>query len=122
MNVTRTSILTGTTQTLYIEGLTQDMLDSYHDGELIQNALAGIAIELREFVMTGISPAEWAEKLPENDDDPHPGEDMLSWDNDGDGYHIEEGEDVWSNLARSKQAMELLSVLFAGQKPTTEEN
>jgi hypothetical protein len=122
MNVTRTSILTGTTQTIYIEGLTQDMLDRYNGGELIQNALAGIAIELREFVMTGISPAEWKEKLPEDDDEPHPGEDMLSWDNDGDGYHIEEGEDVWSNPTNSKQAIELLNALFAGQKSTTEEN
>jgi hypothetical protein len=77
MNVTRTSILTGTTQTLYIEGLTQDMLDRYHDGELIQNALASIPIELREFVMTGISPAEWKEKLPEDDDD-YSGECMMA--------------------------------------------
>ncbi len=78
MNVTRTSILSGTTKTIFIEGLTQDMLDRYHDGELIQNALAGIPVELREFVMTGISPAEWKEKLPE-DDEPHPGECMLDW-------------------------------------------
>jgi len=79
MNVTRTSILSGTTKTIFIEGLTQDMLDRYHNGELIQNALAGIPIELREFVMTGISPAEWKEKLPEDDDEPHPGECMLDW-------------------------------------------
>jgi len=54
------------------------MLDRYYDGELIQDALAGIPIEFREFVMTGISPAEWKEKLPE-DDEPHPGECMLDW-------------------------------------------
>ena len=78
MNVTKTSILTGKTTTLFIEGLTQDMLDRYHNGELIQDALAGIPVELREFVRTGISPAEWKEKLPE-DDEPHPGECMLDW-------------------------------------------
>lgn len=79
MNVTRTSILSGTTQTIFIDGLTQAMLDRHADGELIQDALAGIPVELREFVMTGISPAEWAEKLPEDDDAPHAGECMLGW-------------------------------------------
>jgi hypothetical protein len=79
MNVTRKSILSGTTKTIFIEGLTQDMLDRYHNGELIQNALAGIPIELREFVMTGISPEEWESALPPEEEEYHPGECMLDW-------------------------------------------
>ena len=71
MNVTRTSILSGKTSTLFIEGLTQDMLDSWENGALIQDALAGIPQELREFVMTGVTPQEWDERIgsePEEDE------------------------------------------------------
>ena len=64
MNVTRTSILSGKTSTLFIPGLTQSMVDSWTQGELIQIALAGIPQELQEFVMTGITPQEWLERLP----------------------------------------------------------
>jgi len=71
MHVTRTSILSGKTSTLFIEGLTQEMLDSWQSGALIQDALAGISQELREFVMSGVTPEEWDEKIgpePEEDD------------------------------------------------------
>tara|TARA_B100001778_G_scaffold83001_1_gene67336 strand:+ start:33 stop:236 length:204 start_codon:yes stop_codon:yes gene_type:complete len=67
MNVTKTSLLSGRTNTIFIEGLTQDMLTAYEGGELIQDALAGIAPEMREFVMTGITPEEWSRHLPEED-------------------------------------------------------
>ena len=70
MNVTKTSILTGKTTTLFIEGLTQDMLDSWNNGALIQEALRGIPQELREFVMTGVTPEEWDERIgPEPEED-----------------------------------------------------
>ena len=64
MNITRTSPLSGATSTVFINGLTQDMLDRWNGGELIQDALASIPQELREFVMTGITPQEWLERLP----------------------------------------------------------
>jgi len=69
MNVTRTSMLSGETNTLYVEGLTQDMVDRWQQGELIQVALAGVPQELREFVMTGITPQEWLERLPSEPED-----------------------------------------------------
>ena len=69
MNVTRTSILTGSVNTLFIEGLTHDMLTAYESGELIQDALAGIAPQMREFVMTGVTPEEWDRLMPEDDDE-----------------------------------------------------
>ena len=71
MNVTRKSILSGEMNTLFIEGLTQDMLDSWENGALIQEALVGIPQELREFIMSGITPDEWDEMIgpePEEDD------------------------------------------------------
>ena len=64
MNVTRTSMLSGESNTLFIEGLTQEMVDRWKQGELVQVALAGIPQELREFIMTGITPKEWLERLP----------------------------------------------------------
>ncbi|MAG24048.1 hypothetical protein CMI47_00575 [Candidatus Pacearchaeota archaeon] len=64
MDLTRTSPITGVTSTIFIEGLTQEMIDRWKAGEMIQDALAGIPQELREFVMTGISPAEWNKMFP----------------------------------------------------------
>ena len=40
------------------------MIDDWEGGELIQIALATIPQEMREFVMTGITPQEWAQHLP----------------------------------------------------------
>ena len=107
MNVTKTSILTGKTSTLFIEGLTQDMLDSWKDGALIQEALRGIPQELREFVMTGVTPEEWEERIG-----PEPEED--EWDDwDVSGEPIDED-----------RVMDLLGygALFLGQDTIEKEN
>ena len=64
MFITKTSMISGVAKTLWVEGLTKDMLKAWEDGALIQDALAGIPQELREFVMTGISPEEWSRALP----------------------------------------------------------
>ena len=60
MNITRTSVLTNRVHRIFVEGLTQEMLDRYRDGAPIQDALSGISPSMREFVMTGITPNEWA--------------------------------------------------------------
>jgi hypothetical protein len=107
MNITRKSILSGDMNTLFIEGLTQDMLDSWENGTLIQEALAGIPLELREFVMTGVTPDEWDNKIgPE----PEEGE----WDDwDASGEPLDE-----------EHIMELLGngALFLGQSIIEQEN
>jgi hypothetical protein len=107
MNVTRTSILSAETNTLFIEGLTQDMLDAWHNGALIQEALAGIPLELREFVMTGVTPDEWNEKIGEE-----PEED--EWDD----------WDVSGEPLDEEHIMELLGngALFLGQSIIEQEN
>lgn len=69
MNITRTSPLSGVINTIFINGLTQKMLDKWDRGELIQDALASIPQELREFVMTGITPQEWSRLLPSEEED-----------------------------------------------------
>ncbi len=69
MNITRTSPLSGVINTIFINGLTQKMLDKWDRGELLQAALASIPQELREFVITGITPQEWARLLPYEEED-----------------------------------------------------
>jgi hypothetical protein len=69
MFVTKTSMITGQQNTLWVEGLTQDMLKSWEDGALIQEALSSIPQELREFIMSGITPTEWNNVFPNEEDD-----------------------------------------------------
>jgi hypothetical protein len=77
MFITKTSMISGVAKTLWIEGLTQDMLKAWEEGALIQVALAGIPQEFREFVMTGISPEEWAGRFPPEPEDEEVSEDGL---------------------------------------------
>ena len=67
MFLTKTSMITGKQNTLWVEGLTNSMLKSWEDGALIQDALAGVPQEFREFVMTGITPEEWNKTFPEEE-------------------------------------------------------
>ncbi len=69
MLVTRKSIITGATNTIEIPGLTNDMVESWENGMMIQDAMPNITPEMREFVMTGITPEEWSRHLPEDDED-----------------------------------------------------
>ena len=39
--------------------VTQEHLDAWKSGELIQNAMPNISADDREFLMTGITPEEW---------------------------------------------------------------
>ena len=60
MKITRTSRLTGKTSVMDLK-ITQAQLDAWVDGELVQNAMPQLSAEEREFLMTGITPAEWNE-------------------------------------------------------------
>tara|TARA_Y100001963_G_scaffold145647_1_gene219551 strand:- start:327 stop:539 length:213 start_codon:yes stop_codon:yes gene_type:complete len=68
MFVTKTSMITGQQNTLWVEGLTQDMIKKWEGGALIQDAMATIPQELREFVMSGITPDEWNATFPEEEE------------------------------------------------------
>ena len=39
--------------------VTQEQLDAWKSGELIQTAMPNVAADDREFLMTGITPEEW---------------------------------------------------------------
>lgn len=64
MLITRKSPFTGKTRTMNIP-VTQEQLDRWRNGTLIQNAMPNIAPEHREFIMTGITNEEWLEAFGE---------------------------------------------------------
>jgi len=59
MKIVRTSRLTGNTSAMELP-ITKEQLAAWVDGELIQNAMPQLNADQREFVMTGITPDEWA--------------------------------------------------------------
>ena len=58
MLITRKSILTGRERTFDID-VTQEQIDAWLGGEMIQNAMPHLSPEAREFIMTGIVDPEW---------------------------------------------------------------
>jgi len=68
MKITRKSILTGKVHTMDLP-VSQEQLDAYEKGEYLQYAFPQLLPEEREFIKTGITPAEWAEKLGSDDDE-----------------------------------------------------
>ena len=72
MKITRASELTGVTRTLDIP-VTDDQIQAWLDGMLIQAAMPNLDADQREFVKTGITPDEWdslyPDEAPEDHDD-----------------------------------------------------
>ena len=67
LEVTRTSILTGKTNTISLP-VTQEQLDLYENSkELIQNVMPNLTNEQREFVKTGITGQEWNKLMNEGE-------------------------------------------------------
>ena len=58
MKITKTSELTGVTRTLDLP-VTEDQIQVWLDGMLIQAAMPNLDAAQREFVKTGITPEEW---------------------------------------------------------------
>jgi len=58
MKIERTSAMSGVTRTLDLP-VTQEQLDAWKGGELIQNAMPHLSADEREFIMTGITNEEW---------------------------------------------------------------
>ena len=62
MIVTRKNIFTGVERSLYLD-VTQEGLNRWKNGELIQNVFHHSSVDEREFLMTGIIGEEWNELL-----------------------------------------------------------
>lgn len=60
MYVTRKSMFTGRTHRIFIPGLTPEMIAAWKGGQLAQEAFKGLTPEMIEFIMTGVTPAEWS--------------------------------------------------------------
>jgi len=60
MLIKRQSDLSGKTRIIEID-VTQEQLDQWASGTLIQNAMPNLDDDDREFIMSGITPAEWDE-------------------------------------------------------------
>lgn len=69
MLVTKTSQMSGKTNTIEID-VTEEQLyrvaNRRENGELIQNIVPNLSKDLREFLMSGITPTEWNEMFAEN--------------------------------------------------------
>lgn len=58
MQITRVSRLSGATNTLDLP-VTQEQMDAYIGGQLLQDAFPALPAAHREFISTGITPTEW---------------------------------------------------------------
>jgi hypothetical protein len=64
MKVTRTSPFSGQTNTREIN-VTPEQLEAWQSGRKIQDVMWNVSADDREFIMTGITPEEWAETFKE---------------------------------------------------------
>ena len=69
MLITKRSPFTGKTHTAEIP-VTQEQIDDWKGGTLIQRAMPNLNANQREFIMTGITPSEWTETFG-NADNPN---------------------------------------------------
>ena len=58
MKITRTNPFNGEVNTLNIE-VTDEQIQAYMDGALIQNAFPNLSADDREFIKTGITAESW---------------------------------------------------------------
>ena len=64
MEITKTSMFTGKSHTFEID-VTEEQIADWQSGTLIQKAMPNLAPETREFLMTGVTPEEWAANFGE---------------------------------------------------------
>lgn len=62
MKIVRTSMLTGQVRTKDLP-ITQEELDRYERGEIVQHVWPHLSANDREFIMTGITEEEWNESF-----------------------------------------------------------
>lgn len=60
MLITRKSMFSGKEHTLEVP-CTEEQLKAWSNGVHIQNAMPNVPADLREFIITGVTPEEWNE-------------------------------------------------------------
>jgi len=68
MQITRKSPHSGLTYVFDLP-VTQEQYDAWQNGMLIQDAMPNLPSYWREYIMSGITPAEWDEMFPPEPDD-----------------------------------------------------
>ena len=68
MQITKQSMFTGEIHTREID-VTEDQIRRWQGGELIQNVMPHLSPDDREFLMTGVTPEEWAEEFSEEEEE-----------------------------------------------------
>jgi hypothetical protein len=68
MIITRRSPVTGNINNLDLP-ITQEELDMWKAGSLIQNVFPYLSDDEREFLMTGLMPDDWEHLFPNRDED-----------------------------------------------------
>lgn len=58
MLITKTSLFSGKAHTMEID-VTQEQLDKWQGGMLIQDAMPNVPADQREFLISGTTPEEW---------------------------------------------------------------
>ena len=64
MLITRQSLISGNINTMSLP-ITEEQYNAWEQGTLVQVAMPHLSPDEREFVMTGITPTEWAETFGE---------------------------------------------------------
>lgn len=105
MHITKTSTLTGVRHTRDLP-VTVDQLSQWIGGTSIQDAMPELSADDREFLISGITPEEWDEKLSEPEPERY---DIIEEPEDG-------GEDITleSNLSKSDAEQRLCRYLNMG--------
>ena len=62
MLITRKSLISGNINTMSLP-ITEEQYNAWEQGTLVQNAMPHLSPDEREFIMTGITPEEWADNF-----------------------------------------------------------
>ena len=68
MQITRTSMISGNTNTMELN-VTKEQLTAWESGVNIQVAMPQLDADEREFIKTGVTPTEWNELFGEEEDE-----------------------------------------------------
>tara|TARA_Y100000287_G_C13948367_1_gene222888 strand:+ start:30 stop:236 length:207 start_codon:yes stop_codon:yes gene_type:complete len=68
MLVVRKSILTGIVRTRDLD-ITEAQFEAWQNGALIQDAMPQLSVSDREFLINGVTDAEWRQTFGEEDED-----------------------------------------------------
>ena len=62
MLITRQSLISGNINTMSLP-ITEEQYTAWEQGTLVQDAMPHLSPDEREFIMTGITPEEWADNF-----------------------------------------------------------